>query len=92
MCDIYFSMTFRFLPSRVASQAITKAIKQQFLHPWPSWGAIPGKDKEHFWERFKVMCSNLYIHVHYDLHYVFHNVIIMLIVSVVVESAVGTRA
>ncbi|XP_027936137.1 uncharacterized protein LOC114191155 [Vigna unguiculata] len=42
-----------FVPSRVASQAITKTIKQQFLNPWPSWGSIPEKDKDIFWQRFK---------------------------------------
>jgi len=21
---------------------------------WPSWGAIPPEDKEHFWQHFKV--------------------------------------
>ncbi|XP_017408089.2 uncharacterized protein LOC108320991 isoform X2 [Vigna angularis] len=42
-----------FLPSRVASQAITRSIKQQFLQPWPSWGAIPIEDREHFWQIFK---------------------------------------
>ncbi|XP_027911469.1 uncharacterized protein LOC114170184 [Vigna unguiculata] len=42
-----------FVPSRVASQAIIKIIKQQFLNPWPSWGSIPEKDKEIFWQRFK---------------------------------------
>ncbi|XP_027905994.1 uncharacterized protein LOC114165611 [Vigna unguiculata] len=42
-----------FVPSRVASQAITKTIKQQLLNPWPSWGSIPEKDKEIFWQRFK---------------------------------------
>ncbi|KOM34707.1 hypothetical protein LR48_Vigan02g085700 [Vigna angularis] len=35
-----------FLPSRVASQAITRSIKQQFLQPWPSWGTIPPEDRE----------------------------------------------
>ncbi|XP_014503706.1 uncharacterized protein LOC106764020 isoform X2 [Vigna radiata var. radiata] len=42
-----------FLPSRAASQAITRSIKQHFLQPWPSWGAIPTEDKELFWQRFK---------------------------------------
>ncbi|WVY89616.1 hypothetical protein V8G54_035130 [Vigna mungo] len=42
-----------FLPSRVASQAITRTIKQQFLQPWPSWGVISDDDKKLFWERFK---------------------------------------
>jgi len=41
-------MNFRFVPSRVASQAITKTIKQQFLNPWPAWGVIPEKDKDIF--------------------------------------------
>ncbi|XP_022633260.1 vegetative cell wall protein gp1-like [Vigna radiata var. radiata] len=43
-----------FLPSRVASQAITRTIKQQFLQPWASWGVISDDDKKLFWERFKV--------------------------------------
>ncbi|WVZ13285.1 hypothetical protein V8G54_017815 [Vigna mungo] len=43
----------RFLPSRVASQAITRTIKQQFLQPWASWGVIPDNNKKLFWERFK---------------------------------------
>ncbi|WVZ14908.1 hypothetical protein V8G54_012474 [Vigna mungo] len=34
-----------FLPSIVASQAITR--------PWASWGVIPDDDKKQFWERFK---------------------------------------
>ncbi|KOM55379.1 hypothetical protein LR48_Vigan10g127100 [Vigna angularis] len=43
-----------FIPSRVASQAITRSIKQQFLSPWPTWGAIPDDDKKPFWERFQM--------------------------------------
>ncbi|KOM47378.1 hypothetical protein LR48_Vigan07g108200 [Vigna angularis] len=43
-----------FIPSRVASQAITRSIKQQFLSPWPTWGAIPDDDKKPFWQRFQV--------------------------------------
>ncbi|KOM50019.1 hypothetical protein LR48_Vigan08g084600 [Vigna angularis] len=39
-----------FLPSRVASQVITKSIKQQFLKPGPTWGAIPPEDKDPFWQ------------------------------------------
>ncbi|XP_052734137.1 uncharacterized protein LOC108319357 [Vigna angularis] len=42
-----------FIPSRVASQAITRSIKQQYLTPWPTWGAIPIDDRKPFWERFK---------------------------------------
>ncbi|WVZ04129.1 hypothetical protein V8G54_024935 [Vigna mungo] len=38
----------------VASQAITRTIKQQFLQPWASWGVISDDDKKLFWERFKV--------------------------------------
>ncbi|KOM25690.1 hypothetical protein LR48_Vigan158s000300 [Vigna angularis] len=38
----------------VASQAITRSIKQQFLSPWPTWGAIPDDDKKPFWERFQM--------------------------------------
>ncbi|KOM51812.1 hypothetical protein LR48_Vigan09g047100 [Vigna angularis] len=34
-----------FIPSRVASQAITRSIKQQFLSPWPTWGAIPQTER-----------------------------------------------
>jgi len=41
-------MTFRFVPSRIGPHAITKTIKQQFLHPWPSWGAIPKPNKDNF--------------------------------------------
>ncbi|KOM55232.1 hypothetical protein LR48_Vigan10g112400 [Vigna angularis] len=43
----------RFIPSRVASQAITRSIKQQFLSPWPTWEAIPDDDRKPFWERFQ---------------------------------------
>ncbi|KOM43495.1 hypothetical protein LR48_Vigan05g109900 [Vigna angularis] len=42
-----------FIPCRVASQAITRSIKQQFLSPWPTWGAIPDDDKKPLWERFQ---------------------------------------
>ncbi|WVY89959.1 hypothetical protein V8G54_035473 [Vigna mungo] len=38
---------------KVASQAITRTIKQQFLQPWASWGVISDDDKKLFWERFK---------------------------------------
>ena len=54
---LYYITSFilwQFSMSRVASQAI----KQQFFNHWPSWGAIPKKDKDHFWQRFKVMCCN----------------------------------
>ncbi|XP_014511750.1 pollen-specific leucine-rich repeat extensin-like protein 3 [Vigna radiata var. radiata] len=37
-----------FLPSRVASQAITRSIKQQYMSPWPTWGEIPKDDKKPF--------------------------------------------
>ncbi|KOM25562.1 hypothetical protein LR48_Vigan118s001200 [Vigna angularis] len=37
-----------FIPSRVASQAITRSIKQQFLSSWPTWGAIPDDNKKPF--------------------------------------------
>ncbi|KOM57488.1 hypothetical protein LR48_Vigan11g052100 [Vigna angularis] len=30
-----------FIPSRVASQAITRSIKQQYLNPWATWGELP---------------------------------------------------
>ncbi|XP_052726198.1 uncharacterized protein LOC128194675 [Vigna angularis] len=43
-----------FIPSRVASQAITRSIKQQFLSPWPTWGAIPDDDRKSFWQRFQM--------------------------------------
>ncbi|KOM45879.1 hypothetical protein LR48_Vigan06g118500 [Vigna angularis] len=43
-----------FIPSRVASQAITRSIKQQFLSPWPTWGAIPIDDRKPFWQRFQM--------------------------------------
>ncbi|KOM28310.1 hypothetical protein LR48_Vigan520s000200 [Vigna angularis] len=43
-----------FIPSRVASQAITRSIKQQFQSPWPTWGAIPDDDKKPFWQRFQM--------------------------------------
>ncbi|KOM43122.1 hypothetical protein LR48_Vigan05g072600 [Vigna angularis] len=43
-----------FIPSRVASQAITRSIKQQFLIPWPTWGAIPDDDRKPFWQRFQM--------------------------------------
>ncbi|KOM49732.1 hypothetical protein LR48_Vigan08g055900 [Vigna angularis] len=42
-----------FIPSRVASQAITRSIKQQFLSPWPTWGAVPDDDRKSFWQRFQ---------------------------------------
>jgi len=53
-------MTFKFVPFKVASQAITKTIKQQFLNPWPSCEAILEKDKDHFWQCFKVTCSKCF--------------------------------
>ncbi|KOM52330.1 hypothetical protein LR48_Vigan09g098900 [Vigna angularis] len=34
-----------FLPSRVATQVITRSIKQQFLQPCASWGVIPTATK-----------------------------------------------
>ncbi|KOM57612.1 hypothetical protein LR48_Vigan11g064500 [Vigna angularis] len=43
-----------FIPSRVASQAITRSIKQQFLSPWPTWGAIPHDDRKPIWQRFQM--------------------------------------
>ncbi|KOM49996.1 hypothetical protein LR48_Vigan08g082300 [Vigna angularis] len=43
-----------FIPSRVASQAITRSIKQQFLSPWPTWGVIPDDDRKPFWQRFQM--------------------------------------
>ncbi|KOM58289.1 hypothetical protein LR48_Vigan11g132300 [Vigna angularis] len=41
-----------FIPSRVASQTITRSIKQQYLNPWPTWGAIPIDNRKPFSERF----------------------------------------
>ncbi|XP_014511589.1 classical arabinogalactan protein 9-like [Vigna radiata var. radiata] len=52
-----------FLPSRVASQAITRLIKQQYLSPWPTWGAIPKDNRKPFWERFKAQALGRAIHV-----------------------------
>ncbi|KOM31213.1 hypothetical protein LR48_Vigan01g076800 [Vigna angularis] len=43
-----------FISSRVASQAITRSIKQQFLSPWPTWGAIPDDDKKPLWQHFQM--------------------------------------
>ena len=60
--DDFYAFIFRFVPSRVASQAITRSIKQQFLSPWPSWGAIPPEEKEPFWQRFKVKRHETYFH------------------------------
>ena len=63
-------IVIRFLPSRVASQAITKCIKQQFLEPWSTWGVIPDSEKEHFWNRFKV--QYLFIELYYTFtHFIF---------------------
>ncbi|KOM52204.1 hypothetical protein LR48_Vigan09g086300 [Vigna angularis] len=52
-----------FIPSRVASQAITRSIKQQFLSPRPTWGAIPDDDKKPFWERFQAQALERVVHV-----------------------------
>ncbi|KOM54388.1 hypothetical protein LR48_Vigan10g028000 [Vigna angularis] len=52
-----------FIPSRVASQAITRSIKQQLLSPWPTWGAIPDDDKKPFWQRFQEDFSTRLSHV-----------------------------
>ncbi|KAL2344485.1 hypothetical protein Fmac_005770 [Flemingia macrophylla] len=43
-----------FYPSRVASKAITKTIKQQYVQPWLSWGAMSDEEKNVFFQRFKV--------------------------------------
>jgi len=51
--DDFYAFIFRFVPSRVASQAITPSIKQQFLSPWPPLGAIPEEEKEPFWQRLR---------------------------------------
>ncbi|KOM37935.1 hypothetical protein LR48_Vigan03g131700 [Vigna angularis] len=32
-----------------------RSIKQQFLNPWPTWGAIPDEDKKPFWQHFQVL-------------------------------------
>ncbi|KOM50026.1 hypothetical protein LR48_Vigan08g085300 [Vigna angularis] len=52
-----------FIPSRVASQAITRSIKQHFLSPWPTWGAIPDDDRKPFWERFQAQALGRAVHV-----------------------------
>jgi len=44
----------KFYPSRVASQAITRSIKQQDLTAWPTWGAITLADGDVLWQCFKV--------------------------------------
>ncbi|KAL2334204.1 hypothetical protein Fmac_015417 [Flemingia macrophylla] len=49
-----------FYPSRVASKAITKTIKQQFVQPWSSWGEIPDEQKTVFFERFKEEFQTLF--------------------------------
>ncbi|KAL2323032.1 hypothetical protein Fmac_027411 [Flemingia macrophylla] len=46
-----------FYPSRVASQAITKTIKQQYVQPWPTWGAMSDEEKNVFFQRFKATIS-----------------------------------
>ncbi|KAL2329981.1 hypothetical protein Fmac_017562 [Flemingia macrophylla] len=43
-----------FYPSRVASQAITKTIKQQYVQPWPTWGAMSDEEKN---EEFQTLFS-----------------------------------
>jgi len=65
----------RFLPFKVASQAIKKCIKQQFLEPWYTWGAIPDSEKEHFWNRFKVQ----YLVI--ELYYTFTRFIFLISIS-----------
>ncbi|KAL2334158.1 hypothetical protein Fmac_015371 [Flemingia macrophylla] len=35
-----------FFPSRVASKAITQTVKQQYIHPWLTWGAMSDEEKE----------------------------------------------
>ncbi|KOM43272.1 hypothetical protein LR48_Vigan05g087600 [Vigna angularis] len=52
-----------FIPSRIASQAITRSIKQQFLSPWPTWGAISNDDRKPFWERFQAQALGRAVHV-----------------------------
>ncbi|XP_020208856.1 uncharacterized protein LOC109793794 isoform X3 [Cajanus cajan] len=44
-----------FLPSKTASTAITRTIKQQYHSPWVTWGEIPQADKDIFFQRFKRM-------------------------------------
>ncbi|XP_029129727.1 uncharacterized protein LOC114916666 isoform X1 [Cajanus cajan] len=46
-----------FLPSKIASSAITRTIKQQYHAPWVTWGEIPPADKDIFFQRFKVNSS-----------------------------------
>ncbi|KOM28552.1 hypothetical protein LR48_Vigan549s010700 [Vigna angularis] len=52
-----------FIPSRVASRAITRSIKQQFLSPCPTWGAIPDDDKKPLWQCFQAQALGRAIHV-----------------------------
>ncbi|KAL2325746.1 hypothetical protein Fmac_024804 [Flemingia macrophylla] len=42
-----------FYPSRVTSKAITKTIKQHYVQPWPTWGAMSDEEKDVFFQRFK---------------------------------------
>ncbi|KAL2339770.1 hypothetical protein Fmac_007710 [Flemingia macrophylla] len=42
-----------FYLSKVASKAITKTIKQQYVQSWLSWGAMSDEDKNVFFQRFK---------------------------------------
>ncbi|KOM35123.1 hypothetical protein LR48_Vigan02g127300 [Vigna angularis] len=60
---LQWHFVLRFIPSRVASQAITRSIKQQFLSPCPTWGAIPDDDKKPFWERFQAQALGRAVHV-----------------------------
>ncbi|XP_020207680.1 uncharacterized protein LOC109792666, partial [Cajanus cajan] len=46
-----------FYPSRVASKAITLTIKQQFVEPWMTWGAMTEEQKDIFFQRFKKKVS-----------------------------------
>ena len=59
-CITFLHSMFRFVPPKVASQAITKSIRQKFLKPWPTWGVIPPEEKDHFWQHFKVTCHQTY--------------------------------
>ncbi|TKY45292.1 hypothetical protein E2542_SST31583 [Spatholobus suberectus] len=50
---IGFLSTLQFISSKIASEAITLTIKQQFHEPWPIWGAIPKNDRDIFFQCFK---------------------------------------
>jgi len=65
----------------VASQAITRSIKQQCLKPWATWGAIPSENKDHFWQRFKITHHQTYslcLIVYVKSQMQFHSIAIIL--------------